>query len=328
MFSVVGGSGFIGTTLCRLMESRGLPFEIIDLKPSGSFPDRCKIADIRDLDAVRDAVAGDTIINLAAVHRDDVRDRSLYYSTNVDGTQNLCTVATEKGIDRIVFTSTVAVYGFAEPDTGEDGALNPFNDYGRSKLQAEERLRDWYGEGTDGRVLAIVRPTVVFGEGNRGNVYNLLNQIARGRFVMVGNGKNRKSMAYVENVAEYLLYAATKASGQSLVNYVDKPDFTMNQLIETAREVLEGQRRIGPRLPYGLGLGLGYVADLVTRVTGKSLPISSIRVRKFCANTCFASAAHDAPGFAAPVPLAEGLARTLQAEFIDPDPDREMFFTE
>ena len=54
------------------------------------------------------------------------------------------------------------------------------------------------------RSLVIVRPAAVFGEGNRGNVYQLLRQIASRRFVMVGSGHNRKSMAYVGNVSALL----------------------------------------------------------------------------------------------------------------------------
>lgn len=327
-FTVVGGAGFIGTRLCHLMAKHGLDFEIVDLKQSRSFPNRTRIADIRDMDALRCAVSGDTIINLAAVHRDDVRDRTQYYTTNVDGTRNLCALATEHGINKIVFTSTVAVYGFCPPDTDENGETDPFNDYGRSKLEAEAVLKDWQVEAPQARHLAILRPTVVFGEGNRGNVFNLLNQIAHGRFVMVGDGNNRKSMAYVGNVAEYILYAATHSQGLSLVNYVDKPDFTMNTLVMKVREVLEGKAQIGLRLPYAAGLGLGYVADGLARVSGRSMPISSIRVRKFCATTSFSSAAHTQPGFIAPHTLEKGLARTLEAEFLNPDPDRETFITE
>lgn len=132
LFTITGGSGFIRSRLCQLMADRELDFEIVDLKPSRSFPDRSRIADIRDIEALRGAVAGNVIINLAAVHRDDIRDRSQYYTTNVDGTRNLCILATERGIDTMVFTSTVAVYGFCPPDADENGATNPFNDYGRS----------------------------------------------------------------------------------------------------------------------------------------------------------------------------------------------------
>ena len=76
-----------------------------------------------------ETVSGDVVVNLAAVHRDDVRDKSEYQRTNVDGAENIAQVCEEKGIEKIVFTSTstVAVYGFAKPGTDETGEINPFN---------------------------------------------------------------------------------------------------------------------------------------------------------------------------------------------------------
>ena len=84
----------------------------------------------------------------------------------------------------------------------EEAEPRPFNDYGRTKFAAEKVLKEWQAGFSD-RSLTIVRPTVIFGEKNRGNVYNLLKQIAHGPFVMIGNGKNKKAMAYVGNVADF-----------------------------------------------------------------------------------------------------------------------------
>ena len=320
--SVVGGAGFVGTNLCQLLTDQNIPFEIIDLKPSRRFPQFSKTGDVRDLDTMRDTITGDVVVNLAAVHRDDVRDKSEYYKTNVAGTENLIKICDEKDIRKILFTSTVAVYGFAPPETNENGDINPFNEYGRTKFQAEEALRSWF---TDEKTLIIVRPTVIFGEGNRGNVFNLLNQIASGKFVMVGNGRNRKSMAYIGNIVTFLLDQVSDAEGYQLYNYVDKPDFDMNTLVSLVRKTLSDKSGTGVRLPYSIGLGLGYIAEGLSKLTGKSLPISSIRVKKFCATTSFGSTLGE---FKAPFSLEEGLRRTLEAEFLDPDPDREMFFTE
>ena len=159
---VIGGSGFIGTRLCRRLKNVSTSFEIIDLSKSRSFPERTHIADIRDQNILEHKVKGDVIIHLAAVHRDDVRPLSLYHDTNVQGTQNLCDLATKNGIDKIVFTSTVAVYGFTAPETGEDGDIRPFNEYGRTKYAAEQVLRKWQAERPSIRSLVIVRPTVAY----------------------------------------------------------------------------------------------------------------------------------------------------------------------
>ena len=324
--TVIGGSGFVGTNLCRQLALKQQDFEIIDLKMSNQFPDKCKIADVRDAGTLRNTITGDVVVNLAAVHRDDVRDKSEYQRTNVDGAENVALVCEEKGIDKIVFTSTVAVYGFADPGTDENGAINPFNEYGRTKFEAEEKLRKWHLKGD--KSLIIVRPTVIFGEGNRGNVFNLLNQIASGKFLMVGRGENKKSMAYIGNIVAFLEACIVTEQKYGVYNYVDTPDLKMNELVSLVRHTLKGKDGVGLRLPYWLGMFLGYLADGIAKLTGKNLPVSSIRVQKFASSTEFRSAKNMLDGFQPPYQLRHGIARTLQSEFVEPNPDREIFFTE
>lgn len=327
---LVGGSGFIGSELARQLDRQGRAFVIADKVPSRVFPDKYVHLDITDPDAPTSDVSRDctAIVHLAAEHRDDVRPRSRYDEVNVEGTRNVVGMAQQHGIDRIVFTSTVAVYGFADPETGEAGTINPFNDYGRTKFEAEKILRAWQERAPEVRSLTIIRPTVVFGPGNRGNVFNLLRQIARRHFVMIGDGKNRKSMAYVENVSAFIARSLGFGPGCYLFNYVDKPDYDMNTLVRSVRAILFGKNDVGPRLPAYMGLIIGRVADLLVGITGRSLPISTIRVRKFIAETSFASSAHDVPGFIAPVSLDAALKRTLDAEFLNPDSDRVIHYTE
>ena len=149
-----------------------------------------------------------------------------------------CDAARKYKIKKIIFTISVAIHGFSHSNTDENGAPNYFNDYGRTKYQAEKIFKKWQTEDVKNRTLVIARPTVVFGEGNRGNVFNLLNQIASGKFLMIDNGKNKKSMAYVKNVAAFLEYSLRFKPGMHIYNYIDKPDFDMNTLVSKIREVL------------------------------------------------------------------------------------------
>ena len=293
---------------------------------SNQFPENCKIADVRDVESLRETITGDVIVNLAAVHRDDVRDKSEYQRTNVDGAENVALVCSELGIKKIIFTSTVAVYGFAEPGTDENGAINPFNEYGRTKFAAEQKLRAWRDQGDNS--LIIVRPTVIFGEGNRGNVFNLFNQIASGKFLMVGNGKNKKSMAYIVNIVAFLEACIATNQRYGVYNYVDTPDLTMNELVSVVRAKLKGKDDVGQRLPYWLGIILGYTADFLAIVTGKTLPVSSIRIKKFAASTEFKSAKETLDNFHPPVNLRDAIAQTLYAEFISSNKINEIFYTE
>ena len=325
---VIGGSGFIGTRLSQRLKSAGKTFKIIDKSPSRSFADRVQLADVRELVALQQCIPDNAIlINLAAEHRDDVRPLNLYDDVNVGGARNLCTVAREKSVRTIVFTSSVAVYGFAPIGTDESGKIAPFNDYGRTKYEAEQVFKAWQAEAPDARTLVIIRPTVVFGEQNRGNVYNLLRQVASGRFVMVGKGENRKSLAYVENIAAFIEYSVSFKPGVHVYNFIDKPDFTMNQLVSSVKRMLGKDEKIGLRLPYALGYVIGKGFDLVAAITGKRFPISSIRVKKFCANSVYNTAINET-GFVPPVPLAQALEQTIRHEFIEKHDDEPLYFSE
>lgn len=327
--NIIGGSGFIGTRLSKRLTQRGNDkVRIIDKVMSKSFPDITSIGDVRDVGQLRDVFSDQSIIiNLAAEHRDDVRPLSLYDDVNVGGAKNICTVAREKNVRTIVFTSTVAVYGFAPIGTDESGKIAPFNDYGRTKYEAEQVFKDWQAEASDERTLVILRPTVVFGEQNRGNVYNLLRQVASGKFVMVGNGENRKSMAYVENIAAFIEYSITFKPGVHIYNFIDKPDFTMNQLVGSVKRMLGQSENIGLRLPFTVGYAIGKGFDLVAAIIGKRLAISSIRVKKFCANSVY-NTAIDKTGFVPPVPLVQALEKTIRHEFIEKHGDEPLYFSE
>lgn len=326
---IIGGSGFIGTRFAkRLSANVDTGFLIIDKVPSRSFQSNTRIADVRSVEQLRDAInENSTIVNLAAEHRDDVLPLSLYDEVNVGGAKNICTVAREKGVNTIIFTSTVAVYGFAPIGTDESGKVAPFNDYGRTKHEAEQIFKAWQTEAPNERTLVIIRPTVVFGEQNRGNVYNLLRQIASGKFVMVGSGDNRKSMAYVENVAAFIEYSMSFKPGVHIYNFIDKPDFTMNQLVGSVRKILGQSEKIGLRLPFAIGYAIGKGFDLVAAITGKRLAISSIRVKKFCANSVYNSGI-DETGFEPPAPLGQALEQTIRHEFIEKHDDEPLYFSE
>ena len=326
--TILGGSGFVGTNLCDELSKNNFEFEIIDLKMSNKFPEKCKIGDVRDLDCLRDQITGNIIINLAAVHRDDVQDKDEYYKTNVCGAKNIIQVCTEKGIKKVIFTSSVAVYGFVSARTGEDGDINPFNEYGLTKYAAEQIFRDWHSADKSNRSLLIIRPTVIFGHGNRGNFYNLINQIYSGRFLMVGNGENKKSMAYISNVVAFLHACVETKQTYGIFNYVDTPDLNMNELVKLVRSILLEKKGVGIRLPIWLGLSVGFLFDILSIATNRTYPVSSIRVKKFTSSTQFQSSKSKLQGFQAPYTLLEGIEKTLISEFVDPDPHREVFYTE
>lgn len=327
--TMIGASGFVGTRLIDLLKTEaGYELKNVDLLPSPFFNDITVIGDVREQEQMdRELKDSDVVVLLAAQHRDDISPVSLYYDTNVAGMEVTLKAMEKNGCKRIVFFSSVAVYGLNKNNPDENHEKDPFNHYGKSKWQAEQVLQKWYESHPDWNVN-IIRPTVIFGERNRGNVYNLLSQISGGKFLRVGKGTNRKSMAYVGNIVAFVKYMIEECQeGYNVFNYIDKPDFTMNELVDLVENVL-GKHIPAVHFPYWLGMAGGYCFDLLAKITGKKLAISSVRVKKFCATTEFDSSKMLSTGFKAPYSLKEGLSRTLEFEFLHPRQDDIVFKTE
>lgn len=324
---VIGGSGFVGTRLIELLKQEYL-VQNIDKRESHFYNDITVIGDVRDQASIARHLAGaDVVVLLAAEHRDDVSPISLYYDVNVQGMRNVLKSMEDNNVKRIVFTSSVAVYGLNKHNPTEDTPVDPFNHYGKSKWQAEQVLQQWYETHPDWNIN-ILRPTVIFGERNRGNVYNLLKQISSGKFLMVGNGENKKSMAYVGNIVAFIRFLIENmGKGYNVFNYIDKPDNNMNQLVSHVSQVL-GKHIPAIHFPYWMGMLGGYCFDLLAKITGKKMTISSVRVKKFCATTEFDAEKAHSTGFQPPYTIDEGLARTLEFEFIHPPVDDITFKTE
>ena len=325
--AIIGGSGFVGTRLIDLLQDTHIVTNI-DKRQSDFYPNLTHVVNVLDKCKLQDVLAGhDAVVLLAAEHRDDVTPVSLYYDVNVQGMRNTLEAMNVNGIKQLVFVSSVAVYGLNKDNPDEQHPADPFNHYGKSKWQAEQVLREWMQGHADWQVN-VLRPTVIFGERNRGNVYNLLSQIAHGRFLMVGKGENVKSMAYVGNIVALIRHLLeSERVGLDVFNYTDKPDMNMNQLVSLVSKVLH---KPIPSLhfPYWLGMCGGYCFDVLAWLTRRKLAISSVRVKKFCSTTQFASSKVTEAGFKAPYSLSEGLSRTLKFEFIEDASEGKVFISE
>ena len=317
---IIGGAGFVGNRLSKILDAI-----IYDKKSCGDH-----FVDINEPATLRNKLEfGGRVVLLAAEHRDDVSPKSKYYDTNVNGTRNILDEMDRVRSKHLIFTSSVAVYGLNKVDPDESHPVDPFNHYGKSKWEAEKVIKAWYDKDPEGKSVTIIRPTVIFGEKNRGNVYNLLKQIASGKFLMIGKGENRKSMAYVGNVAAFIKYRLELAEkGYHVFNYIDKPDLTMTSLLGVIEKSLN-KKIPSVRIPVWLGYLGGFGFDVLAFVTRKKVAISSVRVKKFVATTQFDATKVHSSGFKAPFTLEEGLDRTLNYEFIqERSDDDEVFYTE
>ncbi|MEB8329856.1 NAD-dependent epimerase/dehydratase family protein [Flavobacteriaceae bacterium KMM 6897] len=312
---IIGGSGFIGKRLVAdLQKEENCKIKVYDKVVNEKFSSFTIIGDVRDKEQLKKACEGiDVIYNLAAEHADNVTPQSLYADVNINGAKNIINAAKVNGIKTIIFTSTVAIYGLNNGTPNEGMEASPFNEYGRTKYEAEKLFLEWAINDKDNS-LTILRPAVVFGEYNRGNVYNLLQQVANRKFLMIGTGNNCKSMSYVGNISAFLSGKTQVKKGIEIFNFADKPDLNSAQIIHIIKDEMNITSDF-ISIPYFMGLFAGYGFDLLSFVTGKKFPVSAIRIKKFCAETTVNTDRLSESGFISPFSTEEGLRKMIRHEF-------------
>jgi GlcNAc-P-P-Und epimerase len=310
---VTGSSGFIAAHLCRALKKAGCMLTGLDKNDfnENRYLEKAVKGDIRSKGAVEESIKGvESVFHLAAAHHDFGITEETFFDVNVDGTKTLLDACARQDVKKVFFFSSVAVYGPHNRSPNEKSRTVPDAAYGRSKLEAENLVRDWVLQAS-GRSGVVIRPAVVFGPGNKANMNNLIRQIAKRRFVSVGNGRNIKSIAYIDNLIEAVLFVVERMRpGVATYNYSDYPQLTTNDLTELiAREVGVGLWPI--RLPVLPALLIGKVLDAIAEHTGANLPITGKRIQKFISETCFISDQIRELGFKQPISIEDGVARMV-----------------
>lgn len=306
-YILIGGSGFIGQHFKEALKDDVLIN--LDISPgiNNSEYHYCDINQGINLSMDLTKYESITIIHLAAVHFDFQRE---YYKTNVEGTKNVLSwVSRQKNITNYVFFSSVATYGETIQEKDENAPQKPYNDYGKSKLEAEKLILKWIEELPNIKV-AIVRPAVVFGEYNFGNVFNFLNQIRSGLFAIIGKGNNIKSIAYAPNLVKSVLYVIDNIHEDLFIyNYSDYPQLSIKEQSKIL-STLSGKR--APfKIPLILTKLVTIPVDLLEKLFGRDLKINSMRVKKFTVPTYFNSDLVRNRGFVQLYSIVDAYTRTL-----------------
>ncbi|HSR39712.1 MAG TPA: NAD(P)-dependent oxidoreductase [Phnomibacter sp.] len=309
---VTGGAGFIGAHLLQAFAQ--WPLLVADVKsPDTQEPNQEFIkGDVRNIADMRSAFLRgpvSCIIHLAAAHKDFGIDQEEYFSVNEGGTEVICKLASEFGVKKIVFFSSVAVYGERNEPTNDQTVPNPTNDYGASKLAAEKLVIDWQRQNSN-RTAIILRPALVYGEGNEANMFRLIDQINKGMYFNVGKGDNIKSIAYVKNLVDAAYYLFDRLPvGLHIYNYADEPHLKTSELgLTIAAELGKPKPKSFPLIVLLL---LAKPFDIISKFTGRDLPISTARVRKYASRTHHRAQDLFAQGFKPKFTTQEGLSRMV-----------------
>ncbi len=303
LIGITGGSGFIGRNLYETIKSRETSYHvrILDLAAPGftiDDDDAFFKGDVRDSDITHSFVRDvDVLIHLAAAHKDEGVEEAEYYDVNENGTRVLLDACTKNGVQKLIFTSSVAVYGKTYADDNTE--VKPESPYGKSKLAAEELICSWVKE-TNARAV-ILRPTVVIGKYNIANMYNLITTIDNGnkRFY-VGKEANIKSVASVYELVEFILHIIDNMA--KLNNHVETFNFVSYpqlQLKETTNIICRELGKPTPlvTIPAWWVIFCAQMVSLLCRMLGRYTPASAMRVRKLITQTRFEAHKKQSCGF-------------------------------
>ena len=294
---ITGGTGFIGSYLLdRLREERVNIRVVTRRRPKnkeylGDIEYRTgDLVEPKTLQGVCQDI--DTVFHLGgyahALPKLAKGNEHLHQQINLQGTQNLARVAIDHGVERFVYVSSVKAGG--EHRTvclDEASTLEVVDDYGRAKRQAE----DWLIDQSGNRLahIAIIRPTLVYGEGVKGNLAAMLKLIDRGLFPPIPETRNKRSMVDVRDLAEAIYLAAkrTEANGKRYI-ISDGKDYSSQEIYSAMCKAL-GRSVPNWSMPRWSMRGIGVVGDLGQRIFRRGLPFNSSVASRLLDSACYRS---------------------------------------
>lgn len=209
---ITGGSGYFGCLLRDRLLEQGWSVRVFDLLDADDRPQAVAFVpgDIRDAGAIRAACEGADVVfhNVAQVPL--AKDRDLFWSVNLDGTENLLAAVHGAGVRKLVHTSSSAIFGIpARNPVDETLEPVPGEAYGAAKLAAEQRVRCYANEhGID---AAILRPRTILGHGRLGIFQILFDWVERGwNIPVLGRGDNIYQFVHADDLADACIRAAAR----------------------------------------------------------------------------------------------------------------------
>ena len=278
---ITGGTGMVGKQLAFRLSAEGHDVTALgrkaavaaELKEHGVY---CALAHLEDAEAMSHAIAGNEVVYHCAALSTPWGDEKAFYQSNVVGTQNVIDACIEHGVKRLVYISTPSVYfnfkdrfGVKESDSL---AEKPPSKYTETKLEAERRVMDAKNQGLE---VIVLRPRGIFGPEDQVLLPRLLKAIRQKRLPVMGNGKNRVDLTYIDNLVDAMalcLDVEPSATGR-IYNITNGEPVVLWDFIRSLVQELGIPYR--PRsVPYSVMYGLAYAMELkATYLTPSAEPV-------------------------------------------------------
>lgn len=207
-------------------------------------------------------------------------ERQAFFDVNLQGTKNLCTALEKVGVPKaFIFVSTVAVYGCNYGvNITEEYSLNGTTPYAMSKRLAEEYLQNWCRKHNV--VLGIIRPSLIAGPNPPGNLGAMITGIRRGRYFSIADGRARKSVLMVQDIANLIPFLVKKGG---VYNVCDSYHPTFRELETLICNQMD--RSLPLSIPYWLAKSMALMGDCL----GKNAPINSLKLDKITKSLTFSN---------------------------------------
>ncbi len=325
---VTGATGFIGGEVARQLRSRDDDVVCLARTPAKAAPLRelgCELVsgDLGDEAAIRQGMAGcDAVIHAAAMYEVGIpaKQRPAMWEANVAGTERVMKVALEEKVPRIVYVSTVGIFGNTNKQVVDESYENPETDftsyYEETKLEAHKIVQRMIDE--QDLPAIIVQPGGVYGPGDTSQVADLLEEFFAGKLPLLPFPELGICMTHVEDIAGGILLALDKGKlGETYV--ISGPVTTMREAIETVARV-SGRKAPKRDLPTGLMKMMIPFGPIVGKVMGQPPNLREL-ITSGDEVTFWASydKAQKELGYS-PRGLEEGLRQTLEADDRFPAP--------
>jgi len=294
---VTGATGFVGAAVARALAGAGWQVRVLVREASDRsnlrhLPLEIAVGDLTAAASLDAALAGCTaLFHVAADYRLGARDSAQLYRTNVEGTRNLLNAARRAGVEKIVYTSSVATMGLpADGSAGDENTpvslSNMIGHYKRSKYLAEQLVLE--SARADGTPVVIVNPSTPVGPGDvkPTPTGQLVRDAAAGRMpAYVDTGLN---IVHVDDVAAGHLLAFER--GRVGERYIlGGEDMTLREILAHIAGIVGGKPpRV--RLPYAAVLPIAYLAEAYAMVSGRSGRVTLEGVRMSRKRMFFSSA--------------------------------------
>lgn len=202
-------------------------------------------------------------------------EKKVFFDVNYQGTVNLCTALEKVGVPKsFVFISTLSVYGVKAGEMiDETHPLNGTSPYAKSKIMAEEYLIDWASKHNV--VLSILRPSLMVGPNAPGNLGAMVNGIKKGRYFNINQGKARKSLLMVYDIANVLPKLVDKGG---VYNICDDTHPSYGELAKLMSEQLGKRNPL--TIPMWIAKPLAWIGDCIP-----GFPFNTDRLQKLT-QTC------------------------------------------